>query len=71
MPQYIVFMHFEKQKTLRMTAQLAGMRSGLISLGFSSAVAANKIIMNQGYYDDLTSLAELTDSMINNLIDTI
>jgi hypothetical protein len=52
-----------------MAAQIAGMRNGLVGLGFSAA-AAREIVVNQGY-TNLTNLAELTDTTINNLIDTI
>jgi hypothetical protein len=52
-----------------MAAQIAGMRNGLIGLGFS-ATAANKIVTIQGY-DSLLALSELTDATITDLISTI
>jgi hypothetical protein len=57
------------EKTPKMTAQIAGMRNGLVLLGFL-AIAAQEIVVNQGY-TDLTNLAELTDVTINDLIKTI
>ncbi len=52
-----------------MAVQLAGVRNGLIGLGFSLA-AATEITTAQGY-DSLTALAELTDTTITDLIYTV
>jgi hypothetical protein len=52
-----------------MAAQLAGIRNGLIGLGFTQA-AATAITVEQGY-DTLTALSELTDSTIVDLVATI
>ncbi len=52
-----------------MAVQLAGIRNGLIGLGFSQAAAA-VIAQDQGY-DTLTAISELTDSTIIDLILTV
>jgi hypothetical protein len=52
-----------------MAAINAGMRNGLIALGFSQAAAA-AVVNDQGY-DSLDALAELTDDTIVDLISTI
>lgn len=52
-----------------MTAHQAGMRNGLTAIGFSVAAAAE--IVNEQGYDPLTTLAELTDITIGDLISTV
>jgi hypothetical protein len=51
-----------------MTAHQAGMRNGLTAIGFSVAAAAE--IVNEQGYDPLTTLAELTNITIGDLIST-
>jgi hypothetical protein len=52
-----------------MAAQLAGIRNGLIGIGFTQE-AATEITTVQGY-NSLEALAKLTDSTIRDLIGTL
>jgi hypothetical protein len=52
-----------------MAVQLAGVRNGLIGLGFTQA-AATAIVIEQGY-DSLTAISELTDLTIVDLVATV
>ena len=61
--------HKHHNRSEIMAAHLAGVRNGLIGLGFSQA-AANAITAEQGY-DSLESIAELTDTTIVDLVTTI
>jgi hypothetical protein len=53
-----------------MAVQLAGVRNGLVGLGFTQAAALLAIVVDQGY-DSLTAISELTDTTIAELISTV
>jgi hypothetical protein len=54
-----------------MAAQLAGMRNGLIALGFSAAAATEITEVQRQGYDSLLALSELDDDTISDLISTV